>query len=95
MIELTSYLSNYQPRQSHAGDGANQLDCGAIVNVAIPHFELFTLCLRIIQKVDRKCSPMSAGGLKVSIFHMEVASAHGLGTKPVEKCNLGSRGNAY
>lgn len=41
-LKLNQYNQYYQSGQSHAGDGANQLDCLTVVDVTVSHSELFS-----------------------------------------------------
>ena len=48
LLNTMSYLSDDQPGQSHASDGADQLDCGPVVDVSILDCELLRLRLIIV-----------------------------------------------
>ena len=42
------YLANDKPGQRHAGDGADEFDAAAVVNVAVAHSELLALRLVVV-----------------------------------------------
>ena len=48
ILNTMSHLSDDQPGQSHASDGADQLDCGPVVDVAVLDCELLRLRLIIV-----------------------------------------------
>ena len=72
---VKSYLSDDEAGQSHPSDGADQLHGGAVVDVAVPHLEVFALLLLLPQQVDREAAPLGAARLELACLHVKVASA--------------------
>ena len=75
---LLVHLPDDQPGQGHPGDGTDELDGGAVMDVSVPDGEFLAFGLVIVEQVDGERAPLHGGGVEVAVVDVQVAGAHSL-----------------